>query len=91
MTIYIIKHPTPGFRGCVFGVDFHNGQGSTSDLTQLCDLLDVGKGYKIIGPLSDEQKADLLAFKKARQPFKDAQKAFAKQPPAGPDWTNIIK
>ncbi len=89
MVIYVIKHPQPGFKGCIFGVDFHDGKGSSSDQTQVCDLLDLAQGYKVSGqngPLSEEQKVELEAFRAARQPFRDAQKAFAKPLPKTGGW-----
>jgi hypothetical protein len=86
VTIYTIKHPTPGFRGIVFGVDFFDGKGSTSDLGQVCDLLDLGKGYKVGAPLSEDDKADLQRFRKQRQPFKDLQRAKARELPKTNGW-----
>lgn len=31
MPVYVLRHPKPGFRGVVAGVDFFNGIGSTSN------------------------------------------------------------
>ncbi|MGA2363851.1 MAG: hypothetical protein ABSG73_15530 [Candidatus Aminicenantales bacterium] len=88
MTIFKIRHPIAGARACVFGCDFFDGVGSTSDMSQVCDLLDLG-GYKIIGPLSEDDKQDLLRFRKQRQPFKDAQKALVKPLPKRGDWSAL--
>ena len=51
MPIYVLKHPSPDFRGFAHGVDFHNGVGSTS-CREDKDFL-VEHGYEVVSPTEE--------------------------------------
>ncbi len=57
-TIYILKHPQPGFTGYVLGVGFDNGRGSTNSKTDADNC--IAKGCKDItgGDEPDEVKKE---------------------------------
>jgi hypothetical protein len=40
--VVILRHPDPGYRGFLGGVDFYNGMGSTTDQEAIRSLLAVG-------------------------------------------------
>ena len=42
MTVYILRHPRPDFTGVLGGVDFYQGQGSTSSLRDVRALKEKG-------------------------------------------------
>ena len=50
MTIYRVEHPDPAFRGVVMGVDFYNGQGSTSSPRDAVKL--VKEGCRLPDPIA---------------------------------------
>ncbi len=64
MTIYRIRSPRAAFEGHVGAVDFCGGIGSTSSLTDAVALLELGRGFKLIG-LSEEEKAEVRKFRAA--------------------------
>lgn len=66
MTVYRIRSPQASLNGHVGAVDFCGGMGSTSSLTDAVDLLELGKGFKLVG-LTDEEKAKVRQFQARRR------------------------
>lgn len=66
MTVYLIQHPLPAWRGVLMGVDFYDGQGSTSSPHDA--VLLVKEGCTIPDPAARAEIVALAAeLDRARQ------------------------
>lgn len=68
-TTWKVRHLDLAFTGFFGGIDFVNGIGSTSSVLDICHLLDLNQGFKVI---ADEQ---------AQREFKILRDALRPKPP----------
>lgn len=71
MPNYVLKHPSPDYRGFAHGVDFHGGIGSTSDPNDAAFLV-KNLGCELLSPKGEIKGAGAAASAPASIPANDA-------------------
>jgi hypothetical protein len=73
--VVILRHPDPGYKGFLGGVDFYDGTGSTTDPEAIRKLQEMG--CAIANPEAPKSSADPAPEVKAKNDLPETPRPFA--------------